>query len=323
MPMRSPLHHIVACALLILAGLLAATAPAAAQSCSLSVTPMVFGPVDVTANAQVDTTATATVSCTGLPLQLVGICIDLGPGSGGATDATNRFMVNGAQQLRYGLYGSGMTPWGSGAWAGGGANPVGFNIVLSAGGSGSHSEIITGRVHGGQPTAAPLTYTSTFTGVDARIRFGLVSFLLGCNLLTNAQTTTFSVSATVPPTCRVTTSNLDFGSVAILASARDAAAALTPTCTSGTAYQIGLDGGLAGATDPTQRRMSKGAEFVTYGLYRDAARALPFGSTLGVDTLAGTGTGLAQTVTIHGRVPAQPTPSPGAYADTIVATVVY
>lgn len=323
MPMRSQLHRIMVCAALILAGLLGAPGPAAAQSCSLSVTPMIFGPIDVTANAQVDTTATATVSCTGLPLQLVGVCIDLGPGSGGATDATSRFMVNGAQQLRYGLYASGMTPWGSGAWAGGGANPVGFNIVLSAGGTGSHSEIITGRVYGGQPTAAPLTYTSTFTGLDARIRFGLLSFLLGCNLLTNSQTATFSVTADVPPTCRVTTNNLDFGSAGILGSARDAAAGLTPTCTNGTAYQVGLDGGLAGATDPTQRHMSKGAEFVSYGLYRDASRALPFGSTLGVDTLAATGTGLAQTVTIHGRVPSQPTPSPGGYADTIVATVVY
>lgn len=323
MPVRSTLRHAIACAALILAGLLAMASPAVAQSCSLSVTPMVFGPIDVTANAQVDTTATATVTCTGLPLQLVGVCIDLGPGSGGATDATNRFMINGAQQLRYGLYGSGMTPWGSDAWAGGGANPVGFNITLSAGGSGSHSEIITGRVYGGQPTAAPLTYTSTFTGLDARIRFGLVSFLLGCNLLTNSQTTTFTVTANVPPTCRVTTNNLDFGNASILGSAHDAAASLTPTCTSGTAYLIGLDGGLAGATDPTQRRMSKGAEFVTYGLYRDAARALPFGSTLGVDTLAGTGSGLAQTVTIHGRVPSQATPSPGLYADTIVATVVY
>jgi len=323
MSVRLLLYRAATCVMLALAGLLATTGHGAAQTCSLSITPIIFNPVDVTANAQVDATATATVTCSGLPLQLVGVCIDLGPGTGGATDATNRFMVNGAQQLRYGLYSTGMTPWGSSSWAGGSANPVGFNITLSAGGTGSHVETITGRVYGGQPTAAPLSYLSTFTGLDARIRYGLLSFLLGCNLLTNSRTTTFDVTANVPPTCRVTTNMLDFGNTGVLGSARDAATSLTPTCTNGTAYQVGLDGGLAGAANPTQRHMAKGGEFVIYGLYRDAARTLPFGSTLGVDTLAATGSGLAQTVTIHGRVPAQATPSPGLYADTIVATVVY
>ncbi|WP_164985805.1 spore coat U domain-containing protein [Bosea sp. Tri-44] len=323
MSIRSLLCRMMACAALILAGMFTTAGHVAAQSCTLSVTPMIFNPIDVTANAQVDATATATVNCSGLPLQLVGVCIDLGPGSGGATDATSRFMVNGAQQLRYGLYSTGMVPWGSSTWAGGAANPVGFNITLSLGGTGSRAEIITGRVYGGQPTVAPLAYASTFTGLEARIRYGLLSFLLGCNLLTSSQTTTFTVTANVPPTCRVTTNLLDFGSAGILGSARDVASNLTPTCTNGTAYQVGLDGGLTGATNPAQRRMAKGAEFVTYGLYRDGSRTLPFGSTAGVDTLAGTGTGLAQAVTIHGRVPSQTTPSPGLYTDTIVATVVY
>lgn len=307
----------------VLAGALLTAGHAAAQSCSLSVTPLVFGSIDVTANAQVDATATATVTCSGLPLQAVGVCIDLGPGSGGATDATNRFMVNGAQQLRYGLYSTGMTPWGSSSWPAGGANPVGFNINLSVGGTGSRSETITGRVFSGQPTAAPLSYSSTFTGLDARIRYGLLSFLLGCNLLTNSQSTTFNVTANVPTTCRVTANNLNFGPAGVLGSARDVNTTVAPTCTNGTPYQVGLDGGLSGATNPTQRRMSKGAEFVTYGLYRDAARTQPFGNTLGSDTLAATGSGLAQTVTVYGRVPSQTTPSPGTYSDTIVTTVVY
>ncbi len=46
-------------------------------------------------------------------------------------------------------------------------------------------------------------------------------------------------------------------------------------CSQGLPYQVQLDGGLSGATNPTLRRMTKGAEFVTYGLYRDAARTLP------------------------------------------------
>jgi spore coat protein U-like protein len=35
------------------------------------------------------------------------------------------------------------------------------------------------------------------------------------------------------------------------------------------------------------------------------------------------GPGLAQTLTVYGRVPAQSTPSPGTYADTVVMTICY
>ena len=299
--------------------------PAAAQSCTLSITPLAFGDIDVTANAQVDSNAMATVACTGLAFSTVGVCLDLGPGSGGGTSAANRFMLNGANQLRYGLFSdaSAGSPWGSDAWAGGGASPVGFNIVLSAGGSGSRNLTIFGRVYSGQSTAAALAYSSSFTGANARIRYGLVSFLLGCNLLTAAQTTSFAVTANVPATCRVTTNPLSFGSFGVLSAQQDASTTLAPTCTSGTAYQIGLDGGLSGATNPTLRRMTKGAEIVTYGLYRNAGRTQAFGQTLGVDTLADTGSGASQPITVYGRVPAQATPSPGLYSDTIVVTVTY
>ena len=311
-------------ALLAASGVLVSV-PAKAQSCSLSITPLVFGDVDVTANAQVNAMATATVSCTGSALLPVGVCIELGPGTGGGTSAANRTLANGANQLNYGLFSdaAASVPWGSGAWPAGGASAVGFNLALSLSGTGSQSTTIYGRVYSGQATAAPVTYTSSFSGTDARIRYGLLSFLLGCDLLTVTQSTSFMVSANVPATCRVTTSDLSFGSVGVLSAPHDAFTTLAPTCTNGTAYQIGLNGGLSGAADPTLRRMTKGSEIVTYGLYRNTARSQPFGNTLGVDTLAGMGTGLAQTSFIYGRVPAQATPSPGAYIDTIQATVTY
>lgn len=325
MPIGSRVLVLCLWAVLIAAGSLLASPPAAAQSCSLSITPLVFGDVDVTANAQVNGTATATVSCTGSALLPVGVCIELGPGSGGGTSAANRTLANGANQLHYGLFSdaAASAPWGSGAWPAGGASAVGFNLTLSVSGTGSRSVTIYGRVYSGQPTAAPATYSSNFSGTDARIRYGLLSFLLGCELLTVIQSTSFTVSANVPATCRVTTSDLNFGSVGVLAVPQDAVTTLAPTCTNGTAYQIGLNGGLSGATNPTTRRMTKGAETITYGLYRDVARSQPFGSTLGLDTLTGIGSGLAQTSHVYGRVPAQATPSPGPYADTIQATVTY
>lgn len=35
------------------------------------------------------------------------------------------------------------------------------------------------------------------------------------------------------------------------------------------------------------------------------------------------GSGVAQTFTVHGRVPPQNTPPPGNYSDTVVVTVTY
>ncbi|EEF26199.1 conserved hypothetical protein [Ricinus communis] len=40
-------------------------------------------------------------------------------------------------------------------------------------------------------------------------------------------------------------------------------------------------------------------------------------------TVAGTGTGNAQLLTIYGRVPPQTTPSSGTYTDTVVVTLTY
>jgi spore coat protein U-like protein len=324
MPLN-PARLLLLLGLALLAGL-ATGGRAQAQSCTFNVTPLVFGPVDVTANVATEATATVSVTCTGLltlPVT-VGVCIDFGPGSAGATSATDRYMVNGSNILRYGLYtAGGVTPWGSSTWPAGGAAPVGFNLNPPIGGSVTRTETLVGRVHAGQPTAAPLAYNSVLSGVDARIRYGLLSFLLGCDLLTVTQTISFSVAANVPPTCRVTASTLDFGSTGVLSSARDASSTLTPTCTNGTSYHIGLNGGLSGASDPTLRRMVKGGESVIYGLYRDPGRGQAFGSTQGVDTVAGTGTGLAQALSVYGRVPAQATPSPGAYSDTVVATITY
>jgi spore coat protein U-like protein len=69
--------------------------------------------------------------------------------------------------------------------------------------------------------------------------------------------------------------------------------------------------------------MSFSGSTVTYGLYRDSARSQAWGSTAGVDTVSGTGTGLTQTLTVYGRVAPQTTPTPGTYSDTIIATVTY
>jgi spore coat protein U-like protein len=86
---------------------------------------------------------------------------------------------------------------------------------------------------------------------------------------------------------------------------------------------VALDGGLSGAANPAQRKLSQAAQTISYGLYLDAGRTAPWGDSVGVNTATGTGSGLAQTLTVYGRVPAQSTPAPGTYADTVVMTISY
>ncbi|OYR19401.1 spore Coat Protein U domain protein [Brucella thiophenivorans] len=66
-----------------------------------------------------------------------------------------------------------------------------------------------------------------------------------------------------------------------------------------------------------------GGATITYSLYRNAARDTVWGDTTGTNTLAGTGTGAAQQLTVYGRVPPQNTPAPGTYTDTVTATITY
>jgi Spore Coat Protein U domain len=78
---------------------------ARSQSCSFSVTNVAFGTVDVTANTAVNTTATVSVTCSALlGSPAFKVCVNLGAGSGGATNAANRFMLSGANTLTYGLF---------------------------------------------------------------------------------------------------------------------------------------------------------------------------------------------------------------------------
>lgn len=309
------------CAALALALLVELSTPmAAAQVCDANVSNVSFGDFDVTTGAGVDTTAQVDVSCSGVPLVPVRVCVNFGQGSGGGTDLANRLMTSGANALRYSLFQDAARTivWGTGLAA------VDIIVPIGLGGTGSESRTIYGRVYPAQPTVAAGTYLSTFTGPDAEINYGLLSVLLNCGILVVTKSMTFTASANIDPTCHVTANNLDFGSAGLLAAPVDGATTLSPVCTNGTTYQIGLDGGLTGASDPTKRRMSKGAETILYGLYRDAARAnLPFGDTIGVNTLSGAGTGLMQSIPVYGRIPPQSTPSPGPYSDTVVVTITY
>lgn len=134
-------------------------------------------------------------------------------------------------------------------------------------------------------------------------------------------TGSLGVSISIAAACTVAGGTLNFGSQGVLAANVDQTGTFGVTCTNTTAYTVGLDNG-ANASG-VQRRMKGGAtntEFVNYGLFSDAGRATAWTSAA---TVAGTGNGAAQTLTVYGRVPSQTTGSPGAYSDTVTITVTY
>ena len=137
------------------------------------------------------------------------------------------------------------------------------------------------------------------------------------------SSTSTSVTATVLSSCNVSATAVNFGSKGLLTTNTDAQGTISIQCSSTLPYTVSLDGGTSGATDPTQRKMTLSGANVTYGLYRDSARSLAWGSTVGTNTASGTGNGLTQTLTVYARVPTQTTPKPGAYSDSVVVTVGY
>ena len=71
-----------------------------------------------------------------------------------------------------------------------------------------------------------------------------------------------------------------------------------------------------------QRRVESGGAFVDYELYQDAARSVRWGE--GAESLALSGTGTSQPLTIYGRVLAgQTTPAAGTYLDTVRMTIAW
>lgn len=133
----------------------------------------------------------------------------------------------------------------------------------------------------------------------------------------------FQVQINIQAACVVSSAtNLNFGNVGVLAANIDATSTITVQCTNTTPYTIGLDQGVHGAT-VTTRQMSGTGGLINYSLFRDASRTLNWGTTIGTDTVAAIGNGAGQAFTVYGRVPAQTTPSPALYTDTITVTVTY
>ena len=86
-------------------------------------------------------------------------------------------------------------------------------------------------------------------------------------------TSTFQSQVTIVASCTIlNAANLDFGSNGILTANVDQTNSIQVQCTSSTPYDIGLDAGTASGATVTTRKMTNGANTVSYSLYSDSGR---------------------------------------------------
>jgi len=134
-----------------------------------------------------------------------------------------------------------------------------------------------------------------------------------------SATANLGVSASIAATCTISTSAVAFG--AYSGTQVDATGTVTANCINGTPWTIGLGTGTGSGATTSNRKMTSGANTLGYGLFSDSTRATNWGNSVGVDTVAGTGSGASQNQTVYGRIPAGTIPAAGSYADTVVATI--
>ncbi|MGU3494053.1 spore coat protein U domain-containing protein [Xanthobacteraceae bacterium A53D] len=320
---------------LLVAGLLLGAPPAAAVTCTASITsPIVFNTLDILSGNAANGEGTLTINCVttvgdALTLGVVPTCPSINAGTGGAAGGS-RLLTGGSPPLTYNLYqdAARTIPWGSATDTTLGTVPrvnVNVTIPVVGTGGGSASVPVYARLNGSQTTAQVGSYTSNFTGTQTSVQYAAINGTLtgSCagllGLLTSSTTAPFTVRADVAKNCLVTTQSLSFGSHGVLKSQVDGQGQVNVTCTGTTSYTVGLD---PGPYTATTRRMSNGAAFVLYGLYQDTARSVPWGAAAG-QMVSGTGTGLTRNITVYGRVPPQTTPAAATYTDNVAVIVTY
>jgi spore coat protein U-like protein len=167
------------------------------------------------------------------------------------------------------------------------------------------------------------------SGEGYRMRYILTAILAaffsfeGSGARAATATGSFNVQVTIAATCVVTSAtNLNFGTQGVLSAAVNQTSTITVTCTNTTPYNIGLNQGVNGSS-VTTRQMKSGSATINYSLFSNAGMTTNWGQTVGTDTVAGTGNGSGQAYTVYGQIPAQTTPAPASYSDTITVTVTY
>lgn len=289
-----------------------------------TMTDLTFGNVDPQ-STQTDVTATFSTSCYNdapITLRSALICLSIGQ---------PRQMTSGSAKLNFQLYqdASRSIIWGS--QFSGPDQARELKIRMNGYETRQINTTLYGRVLAGQTTTLPGVYTKSFLSAT-EARMTVVSTALQASPMPEECRSNpgadrifpFTVSANVVNKCRVSASPLDFGTnPGLLNTAVNANTNLTLQCSVGTAYNVGLNAGQNGGGDINARKMMLGANHVAYQLYRDPAQTQVWGDTIGSNTVAATGNGSTQNMTVYGNVQPQPTPPAGIYKDTVIVTVTY
>ncbi|CBA16507.1 Csu type fimbrial protein [Xanthomonas albilineans] len=310
--------------------------------CSAQASALSFGTLSDTATT--DATAQIVVTCQTGAISILGtiyvrMCLNIDEGAqGGNLGIATRRMLNPLNDsLNFQLYQDSARSliWGN---ALNGSTPLQVDMSYSSlllGGSGSSTFTIYGRVPL-QSGLATGNYQNNFSGSYTNLQYRYSEPLIGNPGLMPASCTSgglgggssvpfpFVASITVPSTCAIgSIADLDFGSQSgLIDSALNYTTTLNMTCRYRTAWQVSLDNG-QNANGAIRRMRNANGQYLTYELYRDAARTQRWGSTLNTDTQTGTGTGNTQSLTLYGQVPAVQAPTPGSYSDLVTVTVTY
>jgi spore coat protein U-like protein len=308
--------------LLVASGiLLALLGDARALSCTVSATSLAFGDVTsaLLANAVSQTTGTISYSCTGATKSsTMTVCLALDNYNASNT----RSMTSGSNALTYQIYSNSgySTAWGDAANGG----IVTVHLATNSTGAASGSSTVYAQVLTGQTTTPAGSFSQTLPGGGNNVLTAANGTSASCTTITsNSANISFTTTATVSNECTVSVGSLNFGSVTSLSSSVAATTTTTLRCTNGDAYTVGLNAGSGSGATISARKMTSGSNTVTYSLYQNSADTTVWGNTVGTNTVAGTGTGGTQTLTVYGLVPAQTVPAVGTFTDTVVVTATY
>jgi spore coat protein U domain-containing protein, fimbrial subunit CupE1/2/3/6 len=129
----------------------------------------------------------------------------------------------------------------------------------------------------------------------------------------------FVARASAANSCSAYASSIAFGSY--YGSVVDITGTVTVTCTSGQAYDIALNAGLASGATITTRSMQNASALLGYQLFSNSGRTTNWGNSSSTGWVAGTGNGSAQAYTIYAQIPAGETGALLTYTDTITASI--
>ncbi|WP_180977413.1 Csu type fimbrial protein [Janthinobacterium sp. ROICE36] len=314
----------------------------AADTCTVSMTNIDFGTVSPISGTDYVAQATGTFSCLFSSLNLgqlltpnAQVCISLGLGTN-STSALPRKLGNGSKRIEYNVYVDSSYTTAK-IWGGAGVTgaPATFGLILSAGllappGTYSTTFTVYAKIPAGTALAAVPTvanantvYTSSFAGQGTYTytTYGLVN-LQGCSA--SSGSFGFTVNATAVNDCTITASPMAFANASILTGNLRSTSTLSVRCVNNNAYQIALNGGSVAANVANrQMKNSLTTDKVSYLLSSALDGPLWGDGTAGTSMVTGTGTGASVPLTIYGRVPAQVSPRPGDYKDTVTATIYF